>query len=353
VAIRINTDAATVARSRFATSRAVEVVATLASRAGSGPPHSRRWYARGVARLDDRTVHLLHELVPLDHPYVLDFLTPHPAGTRETRDGMVDAIATTAEEEIEAQLDFAFDGRPVRPEFAASFPDEAAYRRWRRPPPPLVRGLIAAGPRVLAQEAAGVLARFFDAAMADDWARTAAVLNADIAHRAEIMSSQGFAGMLAGLGSELSWDTRALVLPRAYDATVDWATDGVLFVPCTSHRGRVLCAAERPRTPVLIYAARGIAVLRSKPSHSDSSQGLAELIGPTRLRLLELLDEPRTTLDLAQLDGHAAATVSYHLTVLHRAGLVTRQRQGRRVVYRLTGLGDALLGREQLGLPAV
>ncbi|WP_399030652.1 ArsR/SmtB family transcription factor [Streptomyces sp. 15-116A] len=39
------------------------------------------------------------------------------------------------------------------------------------------------------------------------------------------------------------------------------------------------------------------------------------------------------------------ATVSYHLGVLHRAGLVTRARAGRSVVYRHTPAGARLVER--------
>ncbi|MDG4824731.1 DUF5937 family protein [Asanoa sp. WMMD1127] len=337
------------ARSRFATSPAFEVAATLRGRATAGDQHWRHWYPRARARLDAATMDLLHALVPLDHPYVPDFLTPHPQQSRETRDRMVEAIAATAADELALQLDFAFDGRPVHEEFAASFGGEAAYRRWRRRPPPLLRGLLDAGDAVLAEEAAAAFGRFFDAAIAEDWPRVSAVLDADVAYRAEVMAAHGIAAVLTDLGPEICWDGLDLTLPRPYDVLVDWADDGVLLVPCTAHTGPVLFVAERPRTPVLTYAARGTAALGVPPSRSCHEAPVGELIGPTRLSILRHLAEPRTTTALSRLDGHSTATISYHLGVLSRAGLVTGRRGSRGVLYRRTALGDALLHGE---LPA-
>jgi DNA-binding transcriptional ArsR family regulator len=345
----VQTDVATLARSRFATTPAFEVAATLRGRRANGVHHSRRWYLRALARLDAATMDLLHALVPLDHPYFPDFLTPHPQQARETRDRMVEAIAGTAKDELALQLDFAFDGRPVHPEFAKTFGGEDTYRRWRRRPPPLLRDLLDAGDATLAEEAAVAFGRFFDAAIAEDWPRVSAVLDADVAYRAEVMADHGLVAMLAGLGTDLSWDGHDLTLRRPFDVTVDWAADGVLLIPCTAHTGPVLFVAERPRTPVLAYAARGTATLRSPPSRADHSAPVGELIGVTRLSILQHLEDPQTTTALSQLDGHSTATISYHLGVLNRGGLVTSRRGKRGVFYRRTALGDALLHGE---LPA-
>lgn len=350
MAIRIHTDAASLARSRFATSPAVEIVATLRGRKGGGPDHARRWYSRSLARLDAWTLDLLHALVPLDHVYVSDFLTPHPRQPRVTRDGMVEAIATTPAEEIAYELDFAFDGRPVHPEFAASFESEERYLGWRRRAPRLLLDLFAAGEGVLAHEAAEAFGRFFDAAIAEEWNQATAVLDADIAYRAELMATHGLVAMLESLGSGLSWDGHQLTLPRPFEATVDWADDGVVLMPCTALAGTLTYAAERPRTPALTYAARGTVALWSERPPVDHAGTVGELIGGTRVGILRHLDEPRTTKELSTQRPHSAGTISYHLGVLRRSGLVTSRRSGRGVVYRRTALGDALLDGE---LPAL
>ncbi len=56
-----------------------------------------------------------------------------------------------------------------------------------------------------------------------------------------------------------------------------------------------------------------------------------------RLHVLEaLLDGERRVADLTLDTGHSQSTVSTHLSVLHQAGLVSRQQEGRQVLYRLS-----------------
>lgn len=287
MAIRIPMDVATLSRSRFATSPALEIVAALRGRNSvSLPEHARRWHARALARLDAGTVALLHALVPTDHPYVPDFLTPHPALPRETPERMVEAIATTPPPAVARELDFSLTGRPLHPEFVETFGDEKRYRRWRRPAPRILADLIEAGEATVAREAASAFGRFFDAAIAEEWPHVTAVLDADIAHRSELIAARGLDAMLGTLGPGLSWDGRRLTLERPFDLLVDWAEDGLLLTPCSAHTGAILFAAERPRTPTLTYAARGSAELGVRPRDLDRAAHLSELITATRLSIL-------------------------------------------------------------------
>lgn len=63
---------------------------------------------------------------------------------------------------------------------------------------------------------------------------------------------------------------------------------------------------------------------------------------PRRLELLDLLAQtPRSVDELARASGQSTANTSQHLQALHAAGLLTRTRQGTRVVYSFAG-EDAL-----------
>ncbi len=63
---------------------------------------------------------------------------------------------------------------------------------------------------------------------------------------------------------------------------------------------------------------------------------------PRRLELLDLLAQaPRSVEELARESGQSTANASQHLQALHAAGLVTRNREGTRVVYGIAG-EDAL-----------
>ena len=73
-----------------------------------------------------------------------------------------------------------------------------------------------------------------------------------------------------------------------------------------------------------------------------------QLLGPARARLLGALRSPSTTSALALRFGVTPSAVSQHLAVLHRSGLVDRERSGRRVLYQASELGLALLDQALL-----
>jgi DNA-binding transcriptional ArsR family regulator len=66
------------------------------------------------------------------------------------------------------------------------------------------------------------------------------------------------------------------------------------------------------------------------------------LLGAPRAALLGLLDEPLPTVELARRLKVTPSAVSQHLRVLYTAGLLTRARDGRHVLYRRSDLGDQL-----------
>jgi rhodanese-related sulfurtransferase len=79
---------------------------------------------------------------------------------------------------------------------------------------------------------------------------------------------------------------------------------------------------------------------------SNAKQALFEAIAltgkafasPRRLELLDLLAQaPRSVEDIARASEQSTANASQHLQALHAAGMVTRTREGTRVVYALAG----------------
>ncbi|MFZ0383377.1 MAG: helix-turn-helix domain-containing protein, partial [Solirubrobacteraceae bacterium] len=93
---------------------------------------------------------------------------------------------------------------------------------------------------------------------------------------------------------------------------------------------------------------------RAKPFPSERrSQGarpaqhapgaLHDLLGAPRARMLQMLDEPLPTVELARRLEVTPSAVSQHLKVLHATGLVTRARDRRQVLYRRSPIGDQLL----------
>ncbi len=302
--------------------------------------HARQWYARARRALPPGQLALLEALVPTDHSNAPDFLTPAPRHG-ESMQEVAARIAATPGEEVDYQLDIAIRGRRVWPHVLALYQSEAAYERWRRPMPPALEMAASEGGAAVATAAAAAMATLFESALAPDWPRVRAVLDADISNRADRMATQGAGTVLGDLGERMEWTGTELVLERPYSGIIDWADEGVLFVPATTHVGPVLFAAEHPHPPVLFYRARGIGALGERPAGVAES-ALAGLVGVTRAALLTTLDVPASTVELSRRTGWSSATVSYHLGILLRAGLVDRCRRGRVVRYARTGLGTAL-----------
>ncbi|MZD06522.1 helix-turn-helix domain-containing protein [Streptomyces sp. SID5785] len=255
---------------------------------------------------------------------------------------MAARIAATPAEEVDYQLDIAIRGRHVWPHVRELHGSTAEYERWRRPMPSALEAVARDGGAAVAAAAATAMLTLFESVVAPEWPTIRAILDADIGNRADRMAAHGAAAVLDDLGEQLQWTGTELVLERAYSGVIDWADDGVLFVPATTHVGPVLFAAERPHPPVLIYRARGIGALGRRPA-AEAEPALAGLVGMTRAALLTSLDAPASTAELSRRTGWSSATVSYHLGILLRAGLVDRSRRGRVVRYARTTLGTALV----------
>lgn len=344
--VRIAVSAETLGRSRFAICPATEVVGSIRRRGRQRPPaHLRRRRERAAAAADPRSLELLHALIPHDHPYTPDFLTPSPGSPLLSVRRAADTVRRTPPDEVDYHLDIAFRGRRVRPEVAAAFGSTAAYERWRRPMPLALADALRAGPAALAARAADALVDYFTAAIEPEWDTTRTLLQDDISYRAERMAALGAGAMIDELGDGVRWRDGEIHVARPYDVVVDWATDGFVLLPSTAEDSQVLFSAERPRTPVLTYPARGVSRLWSSSAGRDDD-AVRDLIGDTRALLLAGLDEPRSTSQLSRDTALAPATVSYHLGILRRARLVRSRRRHRVVLYQRCPLGTRLLGRE-------
>jgi DNA-binding transcriptional ArsR family regulator len=346
VAIRITMTADQLGRSRFVMSPAHEVVSAVRHREDHPARHARTWYVRAQDRMAPDVLALLEALVPANHPYAPDFLTPPPTRPVETIDDLARRIATTSPADVERQLDIGLSERPIRPDVAILFGDEETYARWRRPTPEALARVIADGPEAVAAAAAGAVHDFFSVAIEPDWAKTRSVLEDDVRRKSDLLAERGAVAMLDDLGPEMSWTGAGIVLERPYDVVVDWADDGLLLVPTTTHVGPVELTTKCPVTPAVVYRPDGVARLWEQLAPTPS-RALADLVGDTRAALLIELREPRATTDLSRELQWSDATVSYHLRVLLRAGLVDRHRRGRKVLYRHTPLGTTLVDEQQ------
>ncbi|MGA5818790.1 ArsR/SmtB family transcription factor [Kitasatospora sp. NPDC094028] len=332
--IRFNLGAQGLGRVRFAMSQ-VGVANDLLFALGRYPRLlGARWQAKAVQALSERHLGLLAAVGgggPLG--YSPDFLRPEPTGFQASLESTLHQIATTPAERVRYELSSALDGH--------SWDRTTAHR-----PPRLLLAAMERGEEYLAQRVAVELEQFWHAALAPRWPGIRARMEAEIAARASAIALHGIAHTVNQLAPNVSLDDDSvlgihLLASHALRLSVD--ADSAILVPSVFSGRAIVCAAEPadvpvPRTPLIIYPAA--------PNDCRPGSGGDELLGATRAKLLAELSQPHTTGELATRLSLSPATVSYHLQILHRAGLVQRTRRSRTVLYqRLTakpGLAGAL-----------
>lgn len=179
--------------------------------------------------------------------------------------------------------------------------------------------------------------------LAPHWDQLHRLLSADISHRTRTIAQIGTSGMVDSLHDRVQWAEGSVrVRMRSWSEDVDCAGRGLLLVP--SMLGAPYCSVltEYPVQPTLFYPAHGAsdAWHRAGP---ERDRALAALLGDGRSRVLRCLDGPRSTTEVAELNGIVASTASHHLSLLRDARLVTSTRDGARMMHARTVLGDALL----------
>src|SRR5262249_25593352 len=121
---------------------------------------------------------------------------------------------------------------------------------------------------------------------------------------------------------------------------------GLCSAPRVSLCPRLALAIHPPWPPVLIYPARGVSALWEQPGRTGPGTALHRLLGASRAAILLALEDPASTTQLAATLGQSLGATGDHLAVLREAGLVSRARSGRSVLYRRTPVGDARAAAE-------
>ena len=183
------------------------------------------------------------------------------------------------------------------------------------------------------------------------WERIHPVLEADIAYRAGLLANGGARSLFSDLHPDLRWSQGTLTINDTDEGPsvfrVMLGPDGVVLMPSVFNWPQVSYTKATSSQTMLLYPARGTATVW-EDGVSTVSGALEELLGPARARMLGALRSPATTSALALRFGVTPSAVSQHLAVLHRSGLVDRERSGRRVLYQASELGLALLDRTLL-----
>jgi biotin operon repressor len=309
----IGLSATATTRIRFAVSGLWEVLASVRILRGPGVPAVHRAWADRARLSPDRM--LWHVIAP-SGGYTPDFFTPPPAGLSADLHRELAGLRATPPSVVRAHLDLL----GVLPE-------------------PL-RDLHADPARGLARLADEIEA-YWDVAIAPDWPRMRALLDAEVQRRAHRLAESGSAAILNDLHPAVSWQAGLLTInqPHCTAADVPRGT-GLVLIPSVFVWPSIL-SVTAGEIPQLAYPARGVATLWERSSRS--TEPLAALLGRGRAALLQELDTPLSTTELARRIGLTPGGVSQHLTTLRAAGLVVTHRQGRALLNTRTEVAEALL----------
>lgn len=315
--IRIELNDGGLAHTRLALSPLWEAVASICVLHKHEPELE---YAEWIVR----TRHVLKgvDLGPVTDPfggtkYVPDFMAPIP-----------DEPTASIDDELERVRATEFD--VVRLDIADAYGDE--------PPPPWDAFLTR--PREMLDRLADGLYAYWEAAMADDWPRLRSMLEGDVLSRARALAMSGPEAVLEELHPRVRWRNPVIELDKPFDLHLEGRT--LVLIPLV-FAGGVLFANHKIGGAIgLGYQARGTAELSAPPPEPDDPR-LDLLLGAGRATVMRALVQPATTTELAQRLSYAPSTVSAHLDVLARAGLVDRHRVRRSVFYGLNETGRSLV----------
>jgi len=325
-------DVADLAGTRFAISPLSETTRAMLLLANPSPPVvNLPWVRWARAQLGRRPLRLprVWPLIVNELPTHPEFLVPAPAVRAPELDDELARVRATPAEPVRASLRRVFGDHP--------WPDSAT-ELFERPAESLA-------------EIAGELADFHDRLVEPHWERIRPVLEADIAYRGGLLAGGGARSLFSDLHPDLRWSGGTLTLTDTDEGPsrcqVMLGPDGVVLMPSVFNWPLVSVSRATSSQTTLLYPARGTATVWDS-GVTAAPDAVEELLGPARARLLSALRSPATTSALALRFGVTPSAVSQHLAVLHRSGLVDRERTGRRVLYQASELGLALLDRALL-----
>jgi len=325
-------DVADLAATRFAISPLSETTRAMLLLARPSPAAvNLPWVRWARAKLGRRPLRL-----PRAWPLIVnglsvypEFLNPAPAVREPELGDELARVRSTPAEAVRASLRRVFGDHP--------WPDSAT-ELFQRPEESLA-------------EIAAELAECHERLVMPHWERIRAVLDADIAYRAGLLANGGARSLFSDLHPDLRWSQGTLTISDTDEGPsvfrVMLGPDGVVLIPSVFNWPMVSYTKATSSQTTLLYPARGTGTVW-EDGVSAASGAVEELLGPARARLLGALRSPATTSALALRFGVTPSAVSQHLAVLHRGGLVDRERSGRRVLYQASELGLALLDRALL-----
>ena len=259
--------------------------------------------------------------------------------------GFLDVVADSLPEALEQIR--STPRAAVRAELARVYAPTATAPAWIRD---LRRGEDHAWQTVTrAQQAA------FGSLLEPVWDQVRDLHHAEFVRRAVQLAAGGVGAVLDGLVPGARLNGTAWELPHHVAREVRTDGRGLLLLPSFHWSGGVLLS-DLPDRPVVVTYPAGPGLPLRPDSPASDAEALGKVLGGTRTELLHLLDQQRSTSELARRLRVSAATVSAHTAALRGAGLIATTRAGKSVLHRRTALGGLLLrggpaGYDGVGTP--
>jgi DNA-binding transcriptional ArsR family regulator len=319
--MRFEVGAEDLLRSRFAVSPIFELHTLLRTLPVASPGFPESWLSRFRPGFEQLSGHPGRDAVLALQTAKAgaNFHAPPPRGMGQTIEQDLEAVRAWPLAAARAEVDFYLARRRVTP---------------------AIKTFLYAGDML--DRVADFLATAWSVLLAAEWPTMRAVCERDVVHRAAELGRAGWAAALDGLAPRVRWRSGGIELTGHSGATGELAGQGLLFVPSVLIWPGTAVFGDDPWPKAIIYAARGVGTL-FEPAPPTVPEALAALLGRSRAQLLTVLGEPASTTQLAAVFGLATGAVGDHLAVLHRAGLLTRARSGRSVLYTRSPLGDQVV----------
>jgi DNA-binding transcriptional ArsR family regulator len=317
--ITLELDADDVAAARFTISPLHETVASLVSMYLCPVMSQARW-ARDVQRRPEIDHQLLRSLVsPVG--WMPDFLTPAPLRARPQLDEQLAQVRATPAETVIADIHAVYTAREL--------------------PAPLRR--VDHDPIGLRNAIAETLAQHWEIVLAPHWPRMRAILEADLLYRGLQCAALGAGAAFDQLAPQVCWTGSALRVDmiQQWNKVVPASGQVLQFIPSVFSETPTI-QIDTASAPLLGYRSRRAGLMWQEVTPVASS-AIRSLLGRRRASVLAVLDEPRSTTEIAHLLSVTPSAVSQHLAVLSASRLVERARVGRVVLYSQSALAHQLL----------
>jgi DNA-binding transcriptional ArsR family regulator len=279
------------------------------------------WRRAVETRLRTTNLELLRGICP-PGGFAPNFMFAWSFDPKVTLDGQLEALAALPVDQLRSDLVEVWPNQPL--------------------PHPVARALDrdAAG---FGRRIADALWTYWSLAVAPHWQRIHAVIEDDVSYRASAILGAGLYGLLSDLHPEVSLHDTSLMINKPHHRDAVYTDGELTLIPSVFVWPHLIIGHDTPGHFELHYAARGVGNVWTSDPAELSGDTLGELLGRTRAAILARLSVPLTTTQLARELGQSPATVSEHLSVMRRSGMLSARRSGRLVLYHRTPLGSSVV----------